>query len=233
MQCERCGAELPRAQLFNGYCIDCCRIIMAEKQKDEPKKEEQPKEPVTVQVEKPAVITEKKPYTESVSIRAHFSGYCPKCGNSGNDLTLFDGVCGECWQKMHPGYELPINIIKQEKPAEAKPAPVPKQKGRVFAFLTMALTVAYALYIISYFYDAASSNFVGVIANAMVMPHMICAGLSAVFSVVGFFAKARWGMLATCICMALAAVVFPMYAAMVLVQALLALIAYIRMGKTS
>ena len=106
----------------------------------------------------------------------------------------------------------------------------PKMKGRVVGFLGTALTVLYAIYIISYFGDIHMENLGGMIATALVMPHMICVGLAALFSLVGFFGKKRWAMLTAGILMAVAAIVFMTYAMFVIIQAILLFIAYARMG---
>ena len=105
-----------------------------------------------------------------------------------------------------------------------------KTKGRISGFLCMLLTIAYAIYIISYFSGASAANAGGAIATALVTPHMACVAIAAVFSVIGFFCKARWAFLVTGILLVLAAVIFLMYAVFVVVQAVLAFIAYARMG---
>ncbi|MDO4484410.1 MAG: hypothetical protein Q4C54_08270 [Clostridia bacterium] len=106
-----------------------------------------------------------------------------------------------------------------------------KTKGRISGLLCMILTVAYAIYIVAYFGNASTTNLGGAIATALVVPHMICVAVAAVFSLVGFFVKKRWAMLTCAILMAVAAVMFPMYAMMVIVQSILGFIAYARMGK--
>ena len=111
-----------------------------------------------------------------------------------------------------------------------------KVKGRISGFLCLLLTVAYAIYIISYFANignAATDNaskLGGAIATALVTPHMVCVAIAAIMSFVGFFAKARWAFLVCGILLIVAAVVFLTYAMMVVVQAVLAFIAYARMG---
>lgn len=93
----------------------------------------------------------------------------------------------------------------------------------------MLLTVLYALYIVSYFSQAGTTNLGGAIATAIVTPHMVCVAIAAVMSIVGFFGKARWAFLTCGILLVVAAVVFLTYAMLVVVQAILAFIAYSRM----
>lgn len=106
-----------------------------------------------------------------------------------------------------------------------------KTKGRISGALCMLLTVAYAIYIVSYFAKASSVNAGGVIATAIVTPHMVCVAIAALMSIIGFFGKARWGFLVCSILLIVAAVIFLAYALFVIVQIILAFIAYIRMGK--
>ena len=105
-----------------------------------------------------------------------------------------------------------------------------EQKGRISGFFCMVLTVLYAIYIISYFSKVGGENLGGALATAIVTPHMVCVAIAAVMSVIGFFGKARWGFLVTGILLVVAAVIFLTYAMMVIIQAILAFIAYARMG---
>lgn len=105
-----------------------------------------------------------------------------------------------------------------------------KVKGRVSGLLCMILTVAYAIYIVSYFSGASSTNLGGAIATALVTPHMVCVAVAAVMTIIGFFGKARWAFLVAGILLVVAAVIFLTYAMLVIVQAVLAFIAYGRMG---
>ena len=105
-----------------------------------------------------------------------------------------------------------------------------KVKGRVSGLLCMILTVAYAIYIVSYFSKAGSANLGGAIATAIVTPHMVCVAVAAIMTIIGFFGKARWAFLTAGILLVVAAVIFLTYAMLVVVQAVLAFIAYARMG---
>lgn len=104
-----------------------------------------------------------------------------------------------------------------------------RRRGRIPGLIAVILTVAYAVYIVSHFGNASMENVGGFIATALVMPHMICVALAAVFSCVGFFARKRWAMLTAAILMTVSAVVFPTYAMLVVVQAVLMFISYARM----
>jgi hypothetical protein len=103
------------------------------------------------------------------------------------------------------------------------------RRGRLSGMFGSALTVAYAIYIVSYFGGLFLETLGGFLASALVMPHMVCVVLAAVFSCVGFFARKRWGMLTAAILMTVAAVLFMTYAPLVIVQAVLLFVSYARM----
>ncbi len=103
-------------------------------------------------------------------------------------------------------------------------------KGRVSGFLCMFLTVVYAIYIVSYFSGIVDVNLSAAVATALVTPHMVCVAIAAIMSIVGFFGKARWAFLVCGILLIVAGVVFLTYFMMVVVQAVLAFIAYARMN---
>lgn len=104
-----------------------------------------------------------------------------------------------------------------------------RRRGRVSGLLGSALTVAYAIYIVSYFAGVFTDSAVSFITSAIVTPHMLCVALAAVFSCVGFFTRKRWAMLTAAILMTVSAVLFLMYAHFVIVQAVLLFISYARM----
>ena len=108
---------------------------------------------------------------------------------------------------------------------------VRKMKGRVTGFLAMALTVLYALYIYSYFSGVGMDSIGGYIASQIVMPHMVCVVIAAIFVCIGFFGKKRWAMLTAGILLAVSAVLMMSYAPMVIAQAVLCFISYARMGS--
>ncbi len=108
---------------------------------------------------------------------------------------------------------------------------VKKPKGRISGCFAMILTALYALYIFTYFSDIGIETLSGAVAIAIVMPHMLCVSIAAIFSFVGFFGKKRWAMLTSGILMAVSAVLMMSYMPMVIVQAILFFISYVRMGK--
>jgi hypothetical protein len=71
----------------------------------------------------------------------------------------------------------------------------------------------------------------GYIAMRIVMPHLICVLLAAIFSLIGFFGRKRWAMLTSGILMSVSAVLMMQYAPMVIVQAILFFVSYARMGN--
>lgn len=104
-----------------------------------------------------------------------------------------------------------------------------RRRGRVSGLFGSVLTVLYAVYMVSYFGGIFMETFSGFLASALVMPHMLCVVLAAVFSCVGFFARKRWAMLTAAILMTVSAVLFMKYAPFVIVQAVLLFISYARM----
>lgn len=105
-----------------------------------------------------------------------------------------------------------------------------KTKGRISGLLCMILTVAYAIYVFAYFNSVSSQNLSGALATAIVMPHLVCVVVAAIFALLGFFGKKRWAMLTCGVLLVVAAVVFMSYAPFVVIQAILAFVAYARMG---
>lgn len=105
---------------------------------------------------------------------------------------------------------------------------VHKPKGRISGCLAMILTTLYTLYICAYFSGIGIETLSGAVATAIVMPHMLCVAIAAIFSFVGFFGKKRWAMLTSGILMAVSAVLMMSYLPMVIVQAVLFFISYAR-----
>ena len=123
-----------------------------------------------------------------------------------------------------------IHIEAEEKPPHDYSS-VHRPKGKFFGSIGMALTVLYAIYIVQYFGGIGMNTFTGYITNSIVMPHMICVVVAAVFSCVGLFGYKRWAMLTAGILMLVSAVVMTMYAQLVIVQAILLFVSYARMGE--
>ncbi len=103
-------------------------------------------------------------------------------------------------------------------------------KGRISGLFCMILTVAYSIYIDSYFYNAVSSDLGGAIATALVTPHMAMVAIAAIMAIIGYFMKARWAFLVAGILLVVASVIFLPYAMFVLVQIILSFVTYVRMG---
>lgn len=103
------------------------------------------------------------------------------------------------------------------------------RKGRFVGFLAFALTLAYAIYIAMYFRDVSMETLSGFVATSIVMPHLVCVFLSVIFSAVGLFGWKRWGMLVAGILLSVSSALMLTYLPMVVVQAILCFIAYIRM----
>ena len=66
----------------------------------------------------------------------------------------------------------------------------------------------------------------GFLATSIVMPHMLCAGLGAIFLGVGSICYKGWGVLTGSILLAVAAILFPTYALMVIIQTVIGFISY-------
>ena len=105
-----------------------------------------------------------------------------------------------------------------------------RRRGRLTGLIGSVLTVLYAIYIMSYFGGIFMETLGGFLASALVMPHMVCVVLAAVFSCVGFFARKRWATLTSAILLTVAATLFLKYAPFVVVQAVLLFVSYVRMS---
>lgn len=106
-----------------------------------------------------------------------------------------------------------------------------KVGGRISGCIATVLTILYAIYILSYFGNVGMNSFSGYIAMQLVMPHLLCVAVAAVFSLIGFFGKKRWAVLTAGILMAVSAVLFMQYAPMVIIQSVLFFVSYARMGS--
>lgn len=116
---------------------------------------------------------------------------------------------------------------------------VAPQKKSVLLLISAILGVLYAIYIVVYFAGAgagakSAAEAVGIgIASALVMPHMICAILAAIFNVLGWALSKRGFALTGAILYAVAAVLFPIYALFVLVQMILSFIGFAKLKKAN
>lgn len=103
--------------------------------------------------------------------------------------------------------------------------------------ISALLGTAYLVYLISYFArlssGAGNSNeAVGAaIAAAIVMPHMVCAGVGVVFNWLGWSLRLSWAALVAGILFAVSMVLMFIYAVFVLPSTVLCFVAYAKMKK--
>ena len=112
-----------------------------------------------------------------------------------------------------------------------------KKNKHVLLLISAILGVLYAIFIVTYFAgvgsgaDGAAEAIGAGIATMLVMPHMICAVLAAIFNVLGWGMSSRGFSLTGAILYAVAAVLFPVYAMFVLIQMILSFIGFARLKK--
>lgn len=112
-----------------------------------------------------------------------------------------------------------------------------KIKKSVLLLISAILGVLYAIYIVVYFVGVSagasgSAEAIGAgIATVLVMPHMICAVLAAIFNVLGWSLNSRGFALTGAILYTVAAVLFPIYAMFVLIQMILSYIGFAKLKK--
>ncbi len=100
--------------------------------------------------------------------------------------------------------------------------------------VSLIIVVAYLIYSASYWSGAVSgtegSEAAGAaIASVLVMPHLICTGIGALFNALGFFMNKRAFALVAGILYSVAMVLFPPYFFFVLIEAVLCYVAYAKM----
>ena len=117
----------------------------------------------------------------------------------------------------------PIDPVTNENKSKKN---LRKKKGRGLAIFSFLLSLAYVIYIISYFGNISMESIGGFLATSIVMPHMLCAGLGAIFLGVGSICYKGWGVLTGSILLAVAAILFPTYALMVIIQTVIGFISY-------
>ena len=98
------------------------------------------------------------------------------------------------------------------------------------------LGTLYLLYLVTYFTGLTNSSDVveaigGHIATALVMPHMLCVGLSVIFTWVGWAQNAKWGALVAGIMYSVSILLMFKYAPYVVLQLILSFVAYAEMKK--
>lgn len=147
-----------------------------------------------------------------------------------------NGMHEDC-VKRHRG----VRIQADDPAVYSKPQPRPsaaaayytnhmqeKPKGRISGCFAMILTILYALFLLLPFADIGTDTIGNYIAMQMVMPHMLCVTLAAIFSAIGFFGKQRWSVLTAGILMSAAGVLLLEFAPMVIIQAILFFVSYAR-----
>ena len=88
----------------------------------------------------------------------------------------------------------------------------------------------YLAYILNYFMGASDSGISGSMAVAIVTPHILCCMLGVVFSWLAFFGNRRGFALTAAIMFCVAAVVFVMYATLMVPLIILGFVGYARIG---
>lgn len=138
-------------------------------------------------------------------------------------------TCSKCKKQVPMEYEV-CPFCRTPRPSQKEM----KKKKSTLLLISAILGALYAIYIVVYFAGAgAGSNgaeAIGVgIATALVMPHMICAVLAAIFNWLGWAMSSRGFSLTGAILYAVAAVLFPIYAMFVIVQMILSFIGFARL----
>lgn len=103
-------------------------------------------------------------------------------------------------------------------------------------FFAGVIGLIYSIILIAYFSDtmtsgSASSQAAGVIATALVTPHMVLCVVGAIFLLLGFFIRKPWAALVGSISFCVAAVVFLMYAIACVPSIVLGFVGYSKQRK--
>lgn len=103
-------------------------------------------------------------------------------------------------------------------------------------FISSLIVTLYVIYLMVYFGSSMMSSdgasaLGGVLATALVTPHMLLVGLGAVFSWVGFCFKKSWAALVAAILYCVGALLFLMYALFVVPSIILGFIGYAKQKK--
>ena len=108
-----------------------------------------------------------------------------------------------------------------------------KRNGTICLLISAIIGIAYLLYIISYFAGATTgaasdAEAVGAgLASMIVMPHIVCVGIAAMFNVLAVFMKRTSGFaLVAGILYTVAMALFVMYFMFVILEAILCYIGY-------
>lgn len=110
-------------------------------------------------------------------------------------------------------------------------------KGNVLLFIASVLGLVYAIYLISYFAGTKATEPVEQIgkalAGALVLPHLVITILAVIFGFIGFFMYARWSALVSGILYSVALVLFLPYFMFIIVERILAYVAYAKMKSVA
>lgn len=147
-------------------------------------------------------------------------------------------TCTKCGKKVPWEYEV-CPYCQTERPVydSTKTAASGRKKKSVLLLISAILGILYVVYIVAYFMGAGSNTgstaeAIGAgIATMLVMPHMICAVLAAIFNTLGWSMNSRGFSLTGAILYAVAAVLFPMYAMFVIIQMILSFVGFARLKK--
>ncbi len=98
-------------------------------------------------------------------------------------------------------------------------------------FVCAILATVYSLYLIIYFgssiFSSNSSEAIsGVLATALVTPHMVCMSVGAIFSWIGFSLRKSWAALVGAILYCVAALLFMLYAILCIPMIVLGFVGY-------
>jgi hypothetical protein len=185
--------------------------------------------------------------------------FCSKCGKQLDDDVKYCPNCGETtgyrrslgendYSPSNDRFQSNSTYAKLERylaePAEEDNLhiqPVEKRKRSIALFLSAALGIAYAIYILSYLsglapqvLDSNSARSAGTaIGMALIAPHATFALIAALFNLIGWLANARWAALTAGILYSVAALLMLMYALFVAVQIMLCFVAFAKMKPQS
>ena len=98
-------------------------------------------------------------------------------------------------------------------------------------FLCAGMSSLYLAYILRYYMSAADSGLSGSMATAIVTPHILCCMFGVIFSWLAFFGNRRGFALTAAIMFSVAAVVFVMYAPLMIPLIIIGFIGYARIGS--
>ena len=151
---------------------------------------------------------------------------CPSCGKIISDNAVMCPHCNSFLDEKPAGPgQRPASGNYAAHSTSVKTKPVSSKKKKSAALLVSAiLGILYAVYSIFYWGGASSGSSsaayaIGAgIATAIVMPHLICAVLAAIFNTLGWAMNHRAFALTGAILYAVAMVFFPMYVMVVIIE---------------